>query len=72
MVQDPKRPVQDIAGVSGGGLEDDRDRVATSDPVVRDVAEDRRGRKRAKDIELNDNDVAPPDDRTRTVTGESD
>jgi hypothetical protein len=70
MVKDPNRPAQDIAGVAGGGLESDRDPVATGERVVRDVADDR-DRRRAKDIELNDEEVARPDDPTRIVTSES-
>jgi hypothetical protein len=66
------RPVPDVAGVAGGGLESDRDPVATGERVVRDVADDRDRRqgRRAKDIELNEEDVAPPDDPTRIVTSE--
>jgi hypothetical protein len=65
MVQDPKRPVQDIAGVSGGGLESDRDQKPV-EPVTRNVAEDRGVRKRVG--KLNEKDVASTDDPTRKVT----
>jgi hypothetical protein len=67
MVQDPKRPVQDIAGVAGGGLEDDRDRTPSVEPVTRTVTDDRGLRKRVG--KLNDKEIAPADDATRTITG---
>jgi hypothetical protein len=70
MVHDPKRPAQDIAGVSGGGLEADRDVLDSSEPVTRDVADDRAPRKRVRN--LNDKEVAPANDPTRTVTGDGD
>ena len=70
MVHDPKRSVQDIAGVSGGGLEDDREAIDSEAPVTRDVAHDHAPRKRVR--KLNDKEVAPSNDPTRTVTGDSD
>ena len=63
------RPVQDIAGVVGGGLEDDRDLTpsAEPEPVTRTVSDDRGVPKRVP--ELNDKEIASKDDPTRTITG---
>ena len=71
MDQDRRRDADDIqglAGVSGGGLEEDRDRTPTAEPVTRTVAEDRGKPRRVGN--LNDKAVASTDDPTRTVTGE--
>lgn len=62
-----RRPVQDIAGVAGGGLEEERDRTPSVDTEPRGVADDRPSRRKIVD-ELNDNEVAPPNDDTRTIT----
>jgi hypothetical protein len=66
MAQD-NRPVQDIAGVAGGGLESDRDPIPAVEPDPRSTADDRGVPKRVE--QLNDKDIAPKGDRTRTITG---
>ena len=65
-----RRPVQDIAGVAGGGLEEDRDRnpALERDPLERDrsVAHDEGAKKPVGD--LNEKPVSSGDDDTRTIT----
>lgn len=70
MVHDPSRPSQDIAGIAGGGLEDDRDRTTSDEPVTRTETDDRSRSKRVGN--LNDRAIASDDDPTRTITGTPD
>jgi hypothetical protein len=60
-----RRPVQDIAGVSGGGLEEDRDRNPLLDED-RSVADDDGVKKPVGD--LNKKPVSGGKDSTRTIT----
>lgn len=60
-----RRPVQDIAGVAGGGLEEDRDRNPMLDRD-RSVAHDEGAKKPVGD--LNKKPVSGGDDDTRTIT----
>ena len=66
-----RRPTQDLAGVAGGGLEEDRDpnpflerdrSVANDEPVVHD-----KGAKKPVG-DLNDKPISSGDDDTRTIT----
>jgi hypothetical protein len=63
MDQERRRPTQDIAGVAGGGLEEDRDATPSVEPVTREDADDRGAPKRG--VKLNEKPVAPEFESTK-------
>jgi hypothetical protein len=64
MDQERRSPTQDIAGVSGGGLEEDRDQTPSVEPITREQADDHGAPKR-RSSKLNDKPVAPEFESTK-------